>query len=874
MENSTHTQRGIAGLLLVMWLSHAVLAGTIIYVDPRAPGDNDGSSWEHAYLCLQNALESAKAGDQIRVAQGTYKPDRRTLYRTGSRGYAWEVEASGDITETFSLPDGVVIEGGYAGYSHIDPNALGVAPNTLEAAANMRDVNAYPSILSGDLDGDDIELTDLQWQTLFDYVTNSTLANNAYSVVTAPSDTSSDTILDGFTITAGHGDGGTSTQFARTRDPLEIVLPRQAGSTSAGSGAYVRGAPVFLNCTFYRNTVHALSDCSTGGAGVYSKQGDPLLQACTFEENVALGYNGDCFGAAVLDYLGQSQLVDCTFKNNIAAGIGGSYLGGAVAGISSYSELTGCTFIGNQAVESEGGAIFCHNGYPKVTNCVFTGNTADRGGAVSSMGSHVTLVGCVFVNNEATNAGQGGAAFNSSQASDSFLNCRFFGNTATDQGGAICGMGSLAVTNCVFSGNSAQNGGAICDDTSDGLDAVNSTFTANYASQNGGAYFTLTASGRFTNCILWNDTPQEVYSFDDTTEIRYSDVQGDVSTGQGNIDADPRFRDALGPDGTAGTLDDDLYLLLNSPCIDAGSNEALPESVTTDPSGEDRIANDQVDMGAYEFNGPYNYYVDAVAGDDDAEGYSPRHAFATIQRGIQAAQEGYTVVALPGLYTEEINFDGKAITVAGAEGGAILEAPGGYGVSFYTAETDTSVLKNFVIRNCDVGIFLAGTSPTIQNVTLANNQFGITAYAGANPDISNCILWNNADGDLFGCSARFSCVQDGSEGEGNISQDPLFGDVENDDYHLLAERGRFVPAYGLWAFDTKTSPCVDAGDPLLAPGAEQMPNGGRINMGAFGGTPEASLSEWPLIADLNRDGIVDQNDLDILNEQWLEELPW
>ena len=44
-------------------------------------------------------------------------------------------------------------------------------------------------------------------------------------------------------------------------------------------------------------------------------------------------------------------------------------------------------------------------------------------------------------------------------------------------------------------------------------------------------------------------------------------------------------------------------------------------------------------------------------------------------------------------------------------------------------------------------------------------------------------------------------------------------------------------------------------------------------MGAFGGTPEASLSEWPLIGDLNRDGIVDQNDLDILNELWLETLP-
>ena len=52
-----------------------------------------------------------------------------------------------------------------------------------------------------------------------------------------------------------------------------------------------------------------------------------------------------------------------------------------------------------------------------------------------------------------------------------------------------------------------------------------------------------------------------------------------------------------------------------------------------------------------------------------------------------------------------------------------------------------------------------------------------------------------------------------------------------------------------------------------------MPNGGRINMGAFGGTPEASMSEWPLAADLNRDGRVDFTDMAIFLDQWLEELP-
>jgi len=152
-------------------------------------------------------------------------------------------------------------------------------------------------------------------------------------------------------------------------------------------------------------------------------------------------------------------------------------------------------------------------------------------------------------------------------------------------------------------------------------------------------------------------------------------------------------------------------------------------------------------------------------------------------------------------------------------------------------------------------------------------RLGIAAYAGANPDIGNCILWNNVDGDLFGCTARYSCIEDESEGEGNISQDPLFADANGGDFHLLSEEGRFVPAYGLWSLDMVTSPCIDAGDFLLNPGAERMPNGGRINMGAFGGTREASMSEWPLSADINRDGIVDEADLAILEAQWLEGLP-
>jgi hypothetical protein len=109
-------------------------------------------------------------------------------------------------------------------------------------------------------------------------------------------------------------------------------------------------------------------------------------------------------------------------------------------------------------------------------------------------------------------------------------------------------------------------------------------------------------------------------------------------------------------------------------------------------------------------------------------------------------------------------------------------------------------------------------------------------------------------------------------GAGNIDADPLFAKpgywVDSDDpnravepghrnavwidgdYHLKSEAGRWTLANWVesdpnsknWVLDEVTSPCIDRGDPSSPVGDEPMPNGGIINMGAYGGTREASMS--------------------------------
>ena len=93
-------------------------------------------------------------------------------------------------------------------------------------------------------------------------------------------------------------------------------------------------------------------------------------------------------------------------------------------------------------------------------------------------------------------------------------------------------------------------------------------------------------------------------------DVSHSDIEGG-SRGTGNIDADPLFVKSAG---------DDYLLSAGSPCIDSGTNAAVPEDVMTDLDGHERFVDDPespdcpqpgadcgappiTDMGAYEFQG-------------------------------------------------------------------------------------------------------------------------------------------------------------------------------------------------------------------------------------------------------------------------------
>ncbi|MGB2807802.1 MAG: right-handed parallel beta-helix repeat-containing protein [Sedimentisphaerales bacterium] len=177
------------------------------------------------------------------------------------------------------------------------------------------------------------------------------------------------------------------------------------------------------------------------------------------------------------------------------------------------------------------------------------------------------------------------------------------------------------------------------------------------------------------------------------------------------------------------------------------------------------------------------------------------------------------------------------------------------------------------------GVFCYLGSPTFINCTFVGNSstYGGGIFNNSHSNLNNCILWGNTPEQIYvdgGVSmVTYSDVQGGWPGQGNIEADPCFADPNNGDYHLKSQAGRWDPNEQNWVQDDVTSPCIDAGNPNSDWTVEWWPHGKRINMGAYGGTPEASmsLSDAGNIADLNTDGCVGYTDMMLLTYKWLYE---
>jgi hypothetical protein len=243
--------------------------------------------------------------------------------------------------------------------------------------------------------------------------------------------------------------------------------------------------------------------------------------------------------------------------------------------------------------------VVCENGERANTileGFTLTGGNA-TGGGMLNRNSSPTVKNCIIRNN--ASGDHGGGMYNHS-ASPTVTNCTFSQNTAGLHGGGMMNnvSSSPTVVNSVFSQNTAgAGGGGMANSVSCSPLVSNCTFNNNASVQGGGGMYNYFSSPTVTNCIVWANSPDQLFNEESSSAVSYSNIQNGFS-GTGNISADPQFADPVGGD---------LRLLWFSASIDAGNNAAVPAGVTTDLAGSPRIADGKgsgtagVDMGAYEY---------------------------------------------------------------------------------------------------------------------------------------------------------------------------------------------------------------------------------------------------------------------------------
>ncbi|MEO1260425.1 MAG: right-handed parallel beta-helix repeat-containing protein [Bacteroidota bacterium] len=446
-----------------------------VYVKSDATGNSDGTSWDNAYESVDKALANITSGE-IWIAAGTYKPGGTTP----------------DLNSTFNIAENIALYGGF---------------NGTETELSQRDPATNETILSGDLDDDDIQN---------DFTVNK--SDNVLHVIYVESDLT-DVVIDGFSIIGGH-----------TLDDSMLDLDQRAG------GGIYSESPVTINqCSFYNNfgrsgaCVYLLTStsgssinnssfswnsASSQSAGVMVNEVDGFsISNCTFSNNQVVR------GAFYALRSNAVEMENCTFSfNTNITGPGGAIWNFASTNVN----ITNSTFSDNRANNS--GAIYYSGGDLMnaddvdnfvLTNCTFSDNqaTSGIGGAFRNSRGSYTLDGCTFLNNSST--GSGGHIRNDTDGDEVvYKNCRFEGGSSGGWGGAhTCyGEGTYTVTDCEYINNSCSNlGGAV----NSGLNATsvnfdNCTFSGNSSlTASGGALFiqndSLATDLTVTNCDFENN---------------------------------------------------------------------------------------------------------------------------------------------------------------------------------------------------------------------------------------------------------------------------------------------------------------------------------------------------------------------------------
>ena len=515
-------------------------------------------------------------------------------------------------------------------------------------------------------------------------------------------------------------------------------------------------------CSLSATTIGVPQDAATIQAGIdVAIDGDSVLvYPGTYVENI--------------NFAGKAILVKSLCGRDLTI-IDGNQSGSVVLLISGEGEgtvLDGFTITNgtgwNNGDEYVGGGIACRSGSsPTLKNLIVTGNSAlggddPAGGGITIAGDSNPFLENIEISNNESVWGGGLAIANDSHPI--LMHVEIYGNHASTTGGGVyIGVDSSPYFEdvSVHNNRATYYGGGffLHDHVTPTFNKV--TVRANRGSSGGGGMITNHGSKpRIINSIFHTNFPDQIlFNSDtqylpDTVSIAYSNIQngltginegpGLINWLDGNVSTDPCF--IGGGDG----------LLTTSPCIDSGIAFFAYEGATWIDMETSEYAGSAPDMGSYEEPPPPTVYH--VPGN-----------FSTIQAAINATIDGDVVKVDVGTYVENINFNGKDISVESLGGPELTIIDGnqnGATVVFVSQETEKAALDGFTITN-GTGLFIESqndflgggicirfnSSPILKNLIVLNNSAdvgddpaggGIAIGAFSNPILENITITGNS----------------------------------------------------------------------------------------------------------------------------------
>jgi hypothetical protein len=503
--------------------------------------------------------------------------------------------------------------------------------------------------------------------------------------------------LTGMTLTQGHPgsasvtlNGGAIVTGQQDLFLSDVSLTKNTANRGGAIDLGPNGRLTMLNCSMTGNSA------SSSGGGLYAGNNTvTIINNSTISGNTAAGGNG---GGVYINGNGTFLLGSSSVTGNTASGDGG---GVYCYGSGSFTAATS-TFAANSS-GNRGGGISAFYAGVDLTNSTISGNSAVNGGGV-------------YLGGRSIGQGQIREAYYSTGPA-SFKHCTITGNSVTGSSGSATGGGissrrAVSMANTIVAINSAN----IDPD----LHGINSGPPA--GTNNTNTFFSLF-------CLIQNKGNATV-----------------VDQGGTIFNVAP----LLGPLQNNGGPTNTIALLPSSRGIDEGDPEFAPPP-PTDQRGFPRVANNRLDIGAYEVQpGVITMKpppVDLIAvgsgphGDNLVRIYDKAGKLLVTFQPYDTSFTGEIHVA-----TGDINGDGveDVVTGAGAGGGPHVQAFDGKAVLAGKAERIVSALGSYFAYNPG---FRGGVNVAIGDVNGDGKGDIITgAGPGGGPHV---IAWDAATGNAI-----------------------------------------------------------------------------------------------------------------------------